>query len=84
VPAGFFGIRGFDGVFAVCFGGVDALLAWRHPGHPVGWILAAAGLVSALNFATTEYGLAGSAGRRHLPAAEYAGWVQLWISGRRK
>jgi hypothetical protein len=59
VPAGFFGIRGFHGVFAVCFGGVGALLTWRHPGHPVSWILAAAGLVSALNFATIEYGLAG-------------------------
>ena len=58
---------------------MGALLTWRHPGHPVSWILAAAGLVSALNFATIEYGLAGSAGRRHLPAAEYAGWVQLWI-----
>jgi hypothetical protein len=79
VAAGFFGIRGFDGVFAVCFGGVGALLTWRHPGHPVSWILAAAGLVSALNFAAIEYGLAGSAGRRHLPAAGYAGWVQLWI-----
>ncbi len=66
-------------MFAVCLGGVGALLTWRHPGHPVGWILAGAGLVSALNFATIEYGLAGSAGRRHLPAAEYAGWVQLWI-----
>ena len=40
--------------------------------------MAAAGLVSAVNFATIEYGLAGSAGRRHLPAAEYA-WVQQWI-----
>ena len=79
VPAGFFGIRGFYGVFAVCFGGVGALLTWRHPGHLVSWILAAAGLVSALNFATIEYGLAASAGRRHLPAAEYVGWVQLWI-----
>ena len=79
VPAGLFGIRGFDGVFAVCFGGVGALLTWRHPGHPVSWILAAAGLVSAVNFATIEYGLAGSAARRHLPAAEYAGWVQQWI-----
>jgi hypothetical protein len=79
VPAGLFGIRGFDGVFAVCFGGVGALLTRRHPGHPVSWILAAAGLVSAVNFATIEYGLMGSAGRRHLPAAEYAGWVQQWI-----
>ena len=40
---GFFGIRGFNGVFAVCFGGVGALLTWRHPRHPVSWILAAAG-----------------------------------------
>ena len=72
VPAGLFGIRGFNGVFAVCFGGVGALLTWRLPGHPVSWILAAAGLVSAVNFATIEYGLAGSAGRRYLPAAQYA------------
>jgi hypothetical protein len=79
VPAGSFGIRGFDGVFAACFGGVGALLTWRHPRHPVGWILAAAGLVSALNFAAIEYGLAGSAGRAQLPAAGYVGWVQLWI-----
>jgi hypothetical protein len=79
VPAGFFGIRGFVGVFAVCFGGVGALLTWRHPGHPVGWILAATGLVSAVDFASIEYGLAASAGRGHLPAAGYAGWVQLWI-----
>jgi hypothetical protein len=79
VPAGSFGIRGFNGVFAVCFGGVGALLTRRHPRHPVGWILAAAGLVSALNFAAIEYGLAGSAGRGQLPAAGYVGWVQLWI-----
>ena len=66
-------------MFAVCFGGVGALLTWRLPGHPVSWILAAAGLVSAVNFATIEYRLAGSAGRRHLPAAQYAGWVRQWI-----
>jgi len=79
VPAGFFGIRGFTGLFAVCFGGVGALLTWRRPGHPVGWIFAAAGLVEAVDFATFEYGLAASAGRRHLPAAGYVGWVQLWL-----
>jgi signal transduction histidine kinase len=78
VPAGFFGIRGFNGLWAVGFGGVGALLAWRRPSHPVGWILAAAGLVAAADFATFEYGLAASAGHR-LPGSEYAGWVQLWI-----
>jgi hypothetical protein len=78
VPTGFFGIRGFTGLFAVSFGGVGALLTWRRPGHPVGWIFAAAGLVEAVAFATFEYGLAASAGH-NLPGAEYAGWVQLWI-----
>jgi hypothetical protein len=78
VPRGFFGIRGFYGLFAAGFGGVGALLTWRRPRHPVGWIFAAAGLLAAVNFATFEYGLAASAGRR-LPGAGYAGWVELWI-----
>ena len=77
--AGLFGIRGFNGPFAACFGGVGVLLTWRRPGHPVGWIFAAAGLVDAADFATFEYGLAASAGRHHLPAAGYVGWVQLWL-----
>jgi hypothetical protein len=78
VPRGFFGIRGFAGLYAVGFGGVGAVLTWRRPGHPVGWILAATGLVEAVDFATFEYGLAASAGRI-LPGSAYAGWVQLWI-----
>ncbi|GEM_PF-4201649 len=44
----------------------------------MGWILAAVGLVQAVDFATFEYGLAASAGHG-LPGGEYAGWVQLWI-----
>jgi hypothetical protein len=78
VPRGFFGIRGFAGLYAVGFGGVGAVLTWRRPGHPVGWILAATGLVEAVDFATFEYGLAASAGHG-LPGSVYAGWVQLWI-----
>jgi hypothetical protein len=57
---------------------VGALLTWRRPGHPVGWIFAAAGLVEAVDFATFEDGLAASAGHS-LPGSAYAGWVQLWI-----
>ena len=63
VPNGFFGVRGFSGLYAVGFGGVGALLTWRRPGHPVGWIFAVAGMVEAVNFATFEYGLAVAAGR---------------------
>jgi hypothetical protein len=78
VPRGFFGIRGFTGLYAAGFGSVGALLTWRRPGHPVGWIFAGAGLVGAVDFATFEYGLAASAGYS-LPGSAYLGWVQLWI-----
>jgi signal transduction histidine kinase len=78
VPGGFFGVRGFSGLFAVSFGGVGALLTWRRPGHRVGWVFAAAGMVGAVDFASFEYGLAASAGRGLL-FGEYVGWLQLWI-----
>jgi hypothetical protein len=79
VPRGSFGVRGFSGLWAVGFGTVGALLTWRRPGHPVGWIFAAAGLVAAVDFATFEYALAAVVGHRGLPAGEYVGWLQLWI-----
>jgi signal transduction histidine kinase len=78
VPGSFFGVRGFSGLLAVSFGGVGALLTWRRPGHLVGWVFAAAGIVGAVDFASFEYGLAASAGR-NLPFGEYVGWLQLWI-----
>jgi hypothetical protein len=79
VPKGSFGIRGFSGLWAVGFGGMGALLTWRRPGHPVGWVFAAAGLVAAVQFASFEYALAAVVGHRGLPGGEYVGWVQLWI-----
>jgi len=78
VPRGFFGIRGFNGLYALVFGGVGAVLTWRRPGHPIGWILAAEGLVEAVDFTAFEYGLAAGAGRG-LPGGAYAGWLQLWM-----
>ncbi len=79
VPRGSFGVRGFSGLWAVGFGSMGALLTWRRPGHLVGWIFAAAGLVAAVQFATFEYALAAIVGHRSLPGGEYVGWVQLWI-----
>ena len=79
VPGGSFGVRGFSGLWAVGFGGVGALLTRRRPGHRVGWIFAAAGMLAAVDFASFEYALAAVVGRRDLPAGEYVGWLQLWI-----
>jgi hypothetical protein len=79
VPSGSFGVRGFSGVWAVGFGLVGALLTRRRPGHPVGWIFAAAGMLAAVDFASFEYALATVVGHQDLPAGEYMGWLQLWI-----
>jgi hypothetical protein len=79
VPSGSFGVRGFSGLWAVGFGGVGALLTRRRPGHPVGWVFAAAGMLAAVDFASFEYALAAVVGHRDLPAGEYVGWLQLWI-----
>jgi hypothetical protein len=79
VPSGSFGVRGFSGVWAVGFGLVGTLLTRRRPGHPVGWIFAAAGMLAAVDFASFEYALAAVVGHRDLPAGEYVGWLQLWI-----
>jgi hypothetical protein len=79
VPRGSFGVRGFSGLWAVGFGLVGALLTRRRPGHPVGWIFAAAGMLAAADFASFEYALATVVGHRDLPAGEYVGWLQLWI-----
>ena len=79
VPSGSFGVRGFSGLWAVGFGSVGALLTWRRPGHPVGWVFATAGVLAAADFASFEYALAAVVGQRGLPAGEYVGWLQLWI-----
>jgi len=79
VPKGSFGVRGFSGLWAMGFGSVGAVLTWRRPRHPVGWIFAAAGLVAAVSFASFEYALAAVVGHRGLPAGQYVGWLQLWI-----
>jgi signal transduction histidine kinase len=80
VPAGYFGFRGCDGVLAVAFGGIGALLTSRRPRHPIGWLFATAAILLAASFATFEYGLAATAGHS-LPAVRYVGWFQLfaWV-----
>jgi hypothetical protein len=79
VPKGSFGVRGFSGLWAMGFGSVGALLTWRRPGHPIGWIFAAAGMLATVDFASFEYALAAVAGHRNLPGGEYVGWLQTWI-----
>jgi hypothetical protein len=58
---------------------VGALLAWRRPENPIGWLLSTFGLLGALNaFATAYATRASTIGPGSLPAADVAAWFQSW------
>jgi hypothetical protein len=60
------------------FSTVGALVAYRRPGNPIGWLLCATGLLEAITAFGGEYGvyalIAGS-----LPGDVFALWLASWI-----
>jgi hypothetical protein len=74
------GFRGFPAIFAVTFTWVGAVLAWRRPRNAIGWLLLAAGVMSALQVVLGEYASFGTIGRlTPLSGAVFAAWVVSWI-----
>jgi hypothetical protein len=62
-------------VFIAAFATVGALLAWKRPGNPIGWLLAAAGLAYAVGvFSLVLYHYP-----RTLTLANWLGWT--WLVG---
>jgi hypothetical protein len=58
---------------------VGALLAWRRPENPIGWLLSAFGLLGALNPFARAYATRGlTIDPGSLPGADFAGWFQSW------
>jgi hypothetical protein len=58
---------------------VGALLAWRRPENPIGWLLSAFGLLGALNAFARAYATRGlTIDPGSLPGADFAGWFQSW------
>jgi hypothetical protein len=64
-------------VLQTTLSGLGALLAWRRPENLVGWLLSAAGLVSALQYFTAGYAVYGSFSGL-LPGAVTAAWIYSW------
>jgi hypothetical protein len=61
------------GVFIAAFATVGALLAWKRPGNPIGWLLSATGLayaVGAFNVLLLRF-------HRTLALASWVGWTFL-------
>ena len=70
------GLNGAVGiVFTAAFATVGALLAWKRPGNPIGWLLSATGLAYAAG------GLEVMLARfpRTLTLADWLGWI--WLLG---
>ncbi len=65
----------FYGVNAVALGAAGGLIAWRHPGNAIGWLLSGMGVLAAFTELTEGYGY-------HLdfPAAVPSQWVSAWMS----
>jgi hypothetical protein len=66
-------------LWAVGYATVGAIVAWRRPSNPIGWIFCLNGLVIALTGLAEEYatrGLASAPG--FLAGARLAAWFQNW------
>ena len=70
---------GLDGavavVFITAFATVGALLAWKRPGNPIGWLLSATGLA----YAVGAFGILLSHFPRTLTLANWLSWI--WLLG---
>ena len=62
-------------VFVAAFATVGALLAWKRPGNPIGWLLSATGLAYAMGVC----GILLAHFPRTLTLAEWLGWI--WLLG---
>lgn len=65
---------------AVAFSTVGAMIASRRPGHPVGWLFCAIGVLVGIDHLCAEYATyALLAQPDSLPAGEAAAWIRSWI-----
>jgi hypothetical protein len=74
------GFPGFQGVAAVVFTLSGLPIARRRPENPIGWLMIAGALLSALQFAGhyyAVYGLLAAPGA--VPAAWVGAWLESWI-----
>ncbi|HEV3290770.1 MAG TPA: hypothetical protein VG123_17445, partial [Streptosporangiaceae bacterium] len=73
------GGNGLDGVvgivFVAAFATVGALLAWKRPGNPIGWLLSATGLA----YAAGAFGLLLAYFPRTLTVSNWLSWI--WFLG---
>jgi hypothetical protein len=78
IPPGF-GFRGVNGIFAVAFSTVGAVITLRRPHNPIGWLFAGAGLGFAVVAFTTDYAVYAVLTNQGLPLGPQAAWIIQWL-----
>jgi hypothetical protein len=75
-----YGFRGWGALFALTCATIGAIILARQPGHRIGWIFAAAGIVDGVLTLAIEYANFGLYFRPgSLPGAVLAAWLGSWI-----
>jgi hypothetical protein len=68
------------GLVLLLFSWFGALIVSRRPGHPIGWLLCAFGLIGGLTDFATEYAIYGLITRPGaVPAAGAVAWLASWM-----
>ena len=79
---GRFGSKAIDVAVSLAilsFPTVGALIAWRRPENPIGWIFIMAGVAAVTANFATEYGDYALVEEPSLPAGAAAFWLQTWV-----
>lgn len=63
------------------FAGTGAVITWRRPGNPIGWMFTAVGVLTAIGALSEEHIAVASAGPSGDGAARLATWFQAWYWG---
>lgn len=75
-----FGFRGFQTIFVLVFAIIGALIASARPGNPIGWILLATAIASAIQSLGDEYSIhALRDPSAPLPGGAVGAWLGEWV-----
>ena len=79
VPVGLHLEESYSFIFMqLSLGGVGAVVAWRQPRNPIGWLLSAGGLAASLEYLAAGYMTYGLLSEGGLPWAHVVSWFWSW------
>ena len=79
VPVGLHLEESFPFIFMqLSLGAVGAIVAWRQPRNPIGWLLSVGGLAASLEFLAAGYMTYGLLSVGGLPWADVVSWFWSW------